>query len=56
MERRKAGKSIQELPWTASFTPGVNSSTAPVLVDCSRSGLDGQQITYDGGDGQLNCQ
>ena len=29
MERRKAGKSIQELPWTASFTPGVNSSTAP---------------------------
>ena len=30
IERRKAGKSIQELPCTASFTPGVNSSTAPL--------------------------
>ena len=26
------------------------------LVKWSRSGFDGQNITYDGGDGQLNCQ
>ena len=39
MERRKAGKSIQELPCTASFTPGVNSKTAPFWLNGHDQGL-----------------